>query len=115
MAFYDAMKDAISMAQKADNIELYRQLLDLGAQALELQAEVARLREENHQLRRKSNLESRIIRHKVPYITLTDDADEIHYCSNCWDSNRLLIQMMVCQEYGSEVCRCHTCKSYFAK
>ena len=43
MGLYDAMKDAINLAQKADNIELYRQLLDLSAQALELQAEVARL------------------------------------------------------------------------
>ena len=42
MGLYDAMKDAISLAQKADNIELYRQLLDLSAQALELQAEVAK-------------------------------------------------------------------------
>ena len=68
MAFYDAMKDAISMAQKADNIELYRQLLDLGAQALELQAEVAHLREENQQLRAKKDLESRIIRHQAPFV-----------------------------------------------
>ena len=31
MSLYDAFKDAMNMAQKADNIELYRQLLDLGA------------------------------------------------------------------------------------
>ena len=47
MGLYDAFKDAMNMAQKADNIELYRQLLDLGAQALDLQAEVARLKEDN--------------------------------------------------------------------
>ena len=115
MGFYDAMKDAINMAQKADNIELYRQLLDLGAQALELQAEVARLREENQQLREKANLESRIIRHRVPYITLKDDTDEIVYCSNCWDSNRVLVQMLVYQSYGYDTFRCHTCKSHFSK
>ena len=34
MSLYDAMKDVISIAQKADNIELYRQLLDLSAQAI---------------------------------------------------------------------------------
>lgn len=115
MAFYDAMKDAISMAQKADNIELYRQLLDLGAQALELQAEVTRLREENQQLQEKRNIESRIIRHKTPYVTLMDDTDDLHYCGNCWDNNRVLIQMMVYKDCGSEVCRCHTCKCFFVK
>ena len=29
MGLYDAFKDALSVAQKADNVELYRQLLDL--------------------------------------------------------------------------------------
>lgn len=113
MAFYDAMKDAISMAQKADNIELYRQLLDLGAQALELQAEVAHLREENQQLRAKKDLESRIIRHQAPFVTLKDDPDEIAYCSNCWDSKRLLIQMHIYDSYGLDAYRCHTCKAHF--
>ena len=37
MGFYDAFKDVLNMAQKADNIDLYRQLLDLSAQALEMQ------------------------------------------------------------------------------
>ncbi|HEZ7991258.1 MAG TPA: hypothetical protein RWO66_09965 [Ruminococcus sp.] len=47
MGLYEGIKDAIGLAQKADNIDLYKQLLDLGAQALEMQAEITRLREEN--------------------------------------------------------------------
>ena len=47
MGLYEGIKDAIGLAQKADNIDLYKQLLDLGAQALERQAEITRLREEN--------------------------------------------------------------------
>ena len=50
MSFYDAIKEAINLAQKADNIELYRQLLDLGAQALEMQNEIAQLKMENMEL-----------------------------------------------------------------
>ena len=46
MSFYDAFKDVLSVAQKADNVELYKKLLDLSAQALDLQAEIARLKEE---------------------------------------------------------------------
>lgn len=52
MSFYDAFKDAMSIAQKADNVELYRQLLDLSSQALDLQAEVLRLKEENAELKK---------------------------------------------------------------
>ena len=52
MGIYDAFKDALNVAQKADNVELYRKLLDLSAQALDLQAENARLKEENAELRK---------------------------------------------------------------
>lgn len=63
MGLYDAMKDAVSLAQKADNIELYRQLLDLSAQALDLQSEVARLKEENSELKKHRDLEADIEYH----------------------------------------------------
>lgn len=93
MGLYDAMKDAVNLAQKADNIDLYRQLLDLSAQALELQAEIARLTAENEELRKTKDIESRIIRHTVPYITLEDDNDDIYYCATCWGSQKKLIQV----------------------
>ena len=60
MGFYDAFKDAISVAQKADNIELYKQLLDLSAQALDLQEENTRLKAENAELRKNKDMESSI-------------------------------------------------------
>ena len=36
-----------ALAQKADNVELYKQLIDLSSQALDMQTEIAKLREEN--------------------------------------------------------------------
>ena len=51
MGFYDAFKDVLNMAQKADNIDLYRQLLDLSVQALEMQEEIVRLKAENKELK----------------------------------------------------------------
>ena len=83
MGFYDAFKDALNLAQKADNIELYRQLLDLSAQALDLQAENAKLKEENTELRKKKDVEGRIIRHRDPFITLKDENPPLFYCSHC--------------------------------
>ena len=93
MGLYEGIKDAIGIAQKADNIELYRQLLDLGAQALDMQAEIAQLREENSELKKANDLGSRIIRHKDFYITLKDDEQEIRYCSTCWGKYHKLIQL----------------------
>ncbi len=104
MGFYDAMKDAISLAQKADNIELYRQLLDLNAQALDLQAEVARLKEENEQLKKKQDISTKIIRHQEPVITIADEGKpQLYYCAHCWDSEQLLIQVN-CQSDWKFVC-----------
>ena len=104
MGLYDAMKDAVNLAQKADNIELYRQLLDLSAQALDLQAEVAKLKEENAALKEKRNLSEKIVRHEASYITLKDDTQHLYYCTHCWDVDQRLVQLR-CNKYnGSFLC-----------
>ena len=113
MGLYEGIKDAIGIAQKADNIELYKQLLNLGAQALDMQAEIARLREENAELMKERDIESRILRHtpikvdaltyEYPYITLSNDESQIRYCAICWGRERKLIQLyddLNCKECG---------------
>ncbi|MBR3083833.1 MAG: hypothetical protein IKH03_04600 [Oscillospiraceae bacterium] len=116
MSFYDAFKDVLNLAQKADNLELYRQLLDLNSQALNLQTENARLNEENAQLKKNKNVEDRIVRHKQPYLTLSDDDLKIKYCSVCWDTSRKLVQMKEKVDgatYGSRISfYCHNCKNH---
>lgn len=112
MSFYDAFKDAISVAQKADNVELYRQLLDLSAQALDLQAEVARLREENIALRKLKDVSEKIIRHEEPVVTIDGDDKNLYYCSHCWDSQQLLIQIN-CHNDGTFNCpHCNSSGNY---
>lgn len=112
MGLYDAMKDAVNLAQKADNIELYRQLLDLSAQALDLQAEVAKLREENNELKRKQDISKKIIRHEEPCITIEGDDLSLYYCSHCWDAEQMLIQLN-CKTNGIFECsHCHTNGNY---
>ena len=116
MSFYDAFKDVISIAQKADNIDLYKQLLDLSSQALDLQAENAKLMEENAELKRSRDLEGKICRHKSPYITLQGDSQTIKYCAVCWDSTRKLIQMKESANsatYGTRPSLfCHICRNH---
>lgn len=104
MGFYDAFKDALSVAQKADNIELYRQLLDLSNQALELQNENSRLQNENDELKKEKALEEDIVFHKTeqvdvlhneyPYITRKSDLSEIRYCGVCWGYEHKLVPLL---------------------
>lgn len=103
MSLYDAFKDAMNMAQKADNIELYRQLLDLGAQALDLQAEVARLREENAELKKSNDLESDIEFYVDAFVTRKSDLKPIKYCAACWVDKKRLVPIQDVQ-YDNYVC-----------
>lgn len=109
MGLYEGIKDAIGIAQKADNIELYRQLLDLGAQALEMQSEIARLTAENEELRKAKDINSRIIRHEQPFITLERENEKIRYCATCWGKLGMLIQLRCSDNTGGFECpECHT-------
>lgn len=45
MGLYEEIKDVAKVVQEADNIDLYRKLIDLSKQALDLQAEVLQLHE----------------------------------------------------------------------
>lgn len=112
MSFYDAIKEVASLAQKADNIELYRQLLDLSAQALDLQAEVAQLKEENRELKAELSRKKNVVRHKGAYITLADDVDQIAYCAICYAKTDKLFQLM---DYSDTHYNCYNCGKYISK
>ena len=73
MGLYESIKDVAKVVQQADNIELYRQLVDLSAQALDMQSEINRLTAENTELRKKQDLEAAIVRHNGLYVTIEND------------------------------------------
>ena len=108
MGLYEGIKDVAKIVQQADNIELYRQLIDLSAQALELQSEISRLSAENVELKKLRDIENRIERHSEPYVTLKDDSNQILFCSHCWDYEQKLIQV---KYYDSGEFRCIHCKN----
>ena len=107
MGLYEGLKDVANLVQKADNIGIYKQLLDLSAQALEMQNRISELTAENKALKDQQDLSNRIERHKEPYITLKDDEQQILYCSHCWDADRKLIQV---ETNGEGVYDCPHCK-----
>lgn len=113
MGIYEGIKDVAKVVQRADNVELYMKLLDLGAQALDMQAELTRLKTENEELRKQQDLDMRIVRHKSPYITLLGEPNDICYCAVCWGKNRDLIQMIVGEDCGMCHFSCCNCKNRF--
>ncbi len=103
MGLYEGIKDVAKVVQQADNIDLYKKLLDLSAQALDMQAEIANLKEENDRLRKEREQIADIVYHKTekfdtqnrehPYITLASDKENIRYCAICWGQNHKLIPL----------------------
>jgi len=87
------LKVSLLSYQKANNIELYQQLLDLGSQALELQSENAKLQQENVDIKKKLEVAGDIERYEGLVVTLKSDETKIKYCSHCWDSKEKLIQV----------------------
>ena len=92
MGLYEGIKDVAKIVQQADNVDLYRRLIELSAQALDMQNMINKLSEENAILKKKQDIEERIQRHSELYLTLKNE-DSILYCSHCWDNERKLIQV----------------------
>lgn len=107
MGIYESIKDIMSIAQKADNIELYRQLLDLSQQAFDLQAELNQLKEENTELKKNHILEDDIEYYVDAFVTRKSDTKPIKYCASCWaDKKKLVpIQNLQWDNYMCPLCK----------
>lgn len=114
MGIYDVVKDAASIAQKADNIELYKTLLDVQQMALDMQEELTRLRDEIKILKDNSEIANKIIRYHSTYITLCDDENKTIYCSRCWDKDKNLVQVYIDQKGNFQCPECNN-KGLFSK
>ena len=114
MGLYEGIKDVAKVVQQADNIDLYKKLLDLGAQALDMQSEIATLKTENADLKKELKERQDVVYHQTqqvdsltreyPYITLKSDPESIRYCAVCWGRDKKLIPLydelncVVCME-----------------
>ena len=111
MGLYESIKDIAKVVQQAGNIELYKQLLDLGSQALDMQDEIRKLKEENFELKKLKDIEEKIIRHSQPYITFKDDEHQFKYCAICWGDKEKVIQL---RELDADTFYCKLCGNRFS-
>ena len=112
MGWYEAIKDGINAAQKADNIPLVNNLIEVQKQILDLIDDNNKLKNENAELKAKKDLIDKIERHKDACITLKGDSQRLIYCSNCFDSNQKLIQAQT-DEDGTYWCPSCKYRGYY--
>ena len=117
MAFYEALKDAISIAQKSDNIDLYRKLLDLSQDALDMQDTIYKLTRENQELKAKNeelttaaSLENDLELQSGGYlIRLSEKANgkTTRYCAACWQNTKKLMPYVRSIGAAYQCSNCH--------
>lgn len=90
MSVYDMAKDAVKIAQKADNIELVQKILDIQKEALEMQDTIQGKNEEIGILRSEINKLEDVIATRDAYVLdrgvywLVDDTErEQPFCPTC--------------------------------
>lgn len=95
MGVLDTLKEAVGLIQKVDNIDLYKQML-------ELQTQVIALFEENRTLKDRLATRDQLTFKKNAYWM----GDEGPFCSRCWDAESKLVRLHV---QAQTTPRCPSC------
>ncbi len=109
MGMIDAIKDAATLVQKADNIDLYRVLLQVQQEALNLVQEKSLLVEENIRLREqvrdlqaKAGARASLVRRDGMYFA---EGDRDPFCPHCWETEQMQVHLARYQNQPGYFCR----------
>lgn len=95
MGVYEAIKNAVALAQKADNVDLLRKLLDAQSASIEDRETIRALREEVVDLRKRLQLQEELRwEHNVYWRELADGNREGPYCPKCWSGESKLVRFI---------------------
>jgi len=110
MGIYELAKDAVSIASKADNIELYKMLIDVQKESLELLEENRQLKLKIKELEGSSEF-TKLLTFKYNCYYKPDDKNfDEPFCTNCWDNNNKLIRMHKYEDSIGPRVTCNVCK-----
>lgn len=109
MGILDEVKSVANTIRQIDNIELYKQILDLQAEILKLVEENNSLRSEVGALKGKLTTREKLIFKKNAYwIPSEGSALSGPFCSNCWDVRLNVVRMHMSE--GTGFGECPTCR-----
>lgn len=93
MSIVDNIKDVANIVRKADNIDLYRQILDLQQEALELVEENNNLKTELQEIRKSTDIQEKLVFEDNSYFIRDEYRNDGPYCTTCWDYEGKLVRM----------------------
>src|SRR5699024_2102859 len=100
MDIIKGIKEVADVVRKADNIDLYRQILDLQKEALDLVEENNNLRKEITKMKEDKDIHDSLIVKDNFYFKEVDESAEGPFCTACWDQNNKLIRLNVIKPYS---------------
>lgn len=110
MGWYEATKDVISIAQKADNVDLLGKILDMQKEMQDIQQENYELKKLNDELHSIINRD-RNMEYNDKRNALYENIDEQKYgpyCTHCWEVDKKAITLI--KEKNSHY-KCPHCKN----
>jgi regulator of replication initiation timing len=109
MGILDDVKSVATTIQKIDNIDLYRQILNLQGEILKLVEENNDLRGQISSLKEKFAIREQLIFEKNAYWLPSERGHKTGpLCSNCWDVRRNVVRMHFSADTGYG--ECPTCR-----
>lgn len=112
MGWYEAIKDGLSIAQKADNIELTKQLLEIQKEMQDLQQENFELRKEITELKELDSKEIEYDDNRTAvYEVKEGNKKEGPYCTRCWEVDRKLVSVHIVKKSMRDAYACPQCES----
>lgn len=105
MSIMDNMKDVVSLVQKIDNMELYKELITLQQEIYNLFIENQDLKEKIKDLEDKQKIQDELTYKENAYWRNTDGP----FCTNCWDTKKLLVRLNSVDNIKGQ---CPNCKSH---
>lgn len=105
---FEAIKEAINLARKANNLELMRHLLEAQQENLNMQAEIQELRTDNAQLRAVVETKRALAFELGAYwLRVEENVLDGPYCTRCYDDEGKLIRI---KDPGSGYWCCPKCE-----
>jgi FtsZ-binding cell division protein ZapB len=94
MGWYEAIKDAISVADRLRDAELKQKLADIQMECAKLAEENARLRQERNELKKQIEAREHLeFRQNVYWRKTGEGKDEGPFCPSCADGGRKIVRM----------------------
>jgi len=93
MGILDTAKDVITLVQKADNLELVKQVLALQSDIMKMMEENRELKEEIRGLTDKLRTRAKLVFRDNTYWMETETGQDGPYCSPCHDTGQILVRL----------------------